>query len=355
MSGVPLGTIPPGVTWTAVRDPGGVRLVRSDGTRTDAHPGIYAVSVTEGRFAMAEGRAYRGRLDVVSTPGGLLLVNRVPLESYVAGVVGAELGPRRPEERSAVLAQAVVSRTFALKNRGRWEAQGVDAFADVRDQVYLGVASETPEGWDAVRTTAGRVLEYHGELIDAYFHSTCGRRTANVDEVFATAVARPYLRSVSDASGGGHYYCDASPHFRWREEWDGPKLRAILTRTLARLIDVGGDGLPRITDIQVSRTTPSGRVGELRVVFDHGDVRVPGPEVRTVLRPELGRELGSQSFRLEVTRQGGQVVDLVADGEGWGHGVGFCQWGAIGRARAGESPTAILAAYFPGTHVARLY
>ena len=350
-----IGSIPAGARWTAVPDPAGVRLLRADGSTSEPHAGIFAVNVTEGRFAMAEGRGYRGRLDVVRDAAGVLLINRVPVESYVASVIAVEMGPRRPDELVALDAQAIVSRTFALKNRGRWEAQGVDAFADVRDQVYPGAASETPQAWDAVRATAGTVLRYRGELIDAYFHSTCGYSTAGVEEAFKTAASRPYLRSVSDKSGGGRYYCDISPRFRWREEWDASKLRTILSRTLPAVMNVGGDGLQRITDIEVSRTTPSGRVGELRIVFPRGDVRVPGPDVRNVLRPEPDRPLGSQAFQLYVTREGGQVSRVVAAGAGWGHGVGFCQWGAVGRARAGQSYKAILAAYFPGTSVERLY
>jgi len=354
-TGQPIGSIPAGARWTAVADGAGVRLLRPDGSTSEPHAGIFAVNVTENRFAIAEGRGYRGRLDVVGGAAGLLLVNRVPVDGYLASVIAAEMGPRRPEERAALDAQAIVSRTFALRNRGRWEAQGLDAFADVRDQVYGGVASETPQAWDAVRVTAGQVLVYHGDLIDAYFHSTCGSRTAGVEEAFKTAAPRPYLRSVSDASGGGRYYCDISPRFRWREEWDASTLRAILSRTLPAVMNVGGDGLQRITDIAVSRTTPSGRVGELRIVFPRGDVRVPGPDVRNVLRPEAERALGSQAFQLFVTRDGGQVTRVVAAGAGWGHGVGFCQWGAVGRARAGQDERAILAAYFPGTTVARLY
>src|SRR5439155_1231043 len=78
--------------------------------------GISAVNVTEARFAMANGRRYRGRVNVIRDPAGLTLMNRVPVEGYLAGVIGGEMGPRRPDERQAMLAQAVVSRTFALKN-----------------------------------------------------------------------------------------------------------------------------------------------------------------------------------------------------------------------------------------------
>lgn len=355
--GSPVGAIPAGAVWTVEPDSGGLVLVRVDGSRTGRHGGISAVSVTKGKFAMADGRRYRGRLNVVRarTGRGLTLINRVPLESYLAGVVGQELGPRRPNERQALLAQAVVSRTFALRNRGRWEADGFDATADTRDQVYLGVTGESPQVWDALRATTGQVLEYHGRLIDAFFHSTCGGRTADVGEVFSSAVRAPYLRSVSDASGGGHFYCESSPRFRWREEWDGQTLRTILTRTLAGVTTLNGDSVPRIRDVEVTRTTRSGRVGELRIRFAHGDVRISERQVRSVLRPAPNRLLLSAAFRAFVTREGDVVRRLVVEGRGAGHGVGMCQWGAIGRARAGQGYVKILTTYFPGTAVARLY
>lgn len=354
-TGEPIGAIPAGATWSVVVDTPGVRLVQPDGTRSARRLGLSAVSATERRFAMADGRRYRGRVNVTRDPAGLTLVNRVPLESYLAGVIGGELGARRRDERQAMLAQAVVSRTFALKNRGRWESHGFDAWADVRDQVYTGVGGETPEVWDALRATRGEVLRYRGELVDAYYHSTCGFRTASIEEAFQTAHGLPYLRPVSDGSGGGHYYCELSPRFRWREEWDGAKLRAILSRTLPAVTNVNGSALERITDVEVTRTTASGRVGELRIAFEHGEVRVAGPDVRTVLRPEADQLLGSAAFQLSITKDGDEVTRLIATGAGWGHGVGFCQWGAVGRARAGQDYRTIVTTYFPGTNVARLY
>src|SRR6266581_8643027 len=358
-SGIAVGSVPAGVRWVVLPDSADasrLRLLRPDSTRTEPLRGIAVVNVTENRFVVANGRRYRGRINITSGRGGVAVVNRVNVESYIAGVVGPEIGARRPDETAAVLAQAVVSRSFALKNRGRWDAFGFDAYADTRDQVYLGVAVETDQVWDAVRKTAGQVLEYDGDVIDAYFHSTCGFSTAGVEEAFATTRTRRYLRPVSDDRGGGHYYCDISPRFRWREEWDGLKLRTILSRTLATVMPLSGDGLPRITDVAVTRTTRSGRVGELRVVFERGDIRIPGPDVRGVLRPDPDRMLSSAAFQLAVTRgAGGEVDRLVAVGAGSGHAVGMCQWGAIGRARAGQDYRKILSTYFPGTKIERAY
>src|SRR2546425_822529 len=99
----------------------------------------------------------------------------------------------------------------------------------------------------------------------------------------------------------------------------------------------------------------SGRVGELRIVFERGDIRIPGPDVRSVLRPETDRMLSSAAFQLTVTSTNGEVTRLVAAGAGSGHAVGMCQWGAIGRARAGQDYRAILTTYFPGTKIEKLY
>ena len=346
-NGSAVAGIPAGSVWSIVPDSGALVLIAPDGARTGRHQGISAVSVTNGHFVAAGGKRYRGRVNVVRTGTGLQLINRIGLEGYVAAVIGPEMGPRRQDELQALDAQAIVSRTFALKNRGRWEAQGFDLTDDTRDQVYGGVAAETQQAWAAVRRTAGQVVMYHGDLIDAFFHSTCGFRTADVTEAFRNGVARPYLRPVSDASGGGHYYCEISPRFRWREEWDGATLRTILARSIP--------DLQRIVNVEVSRTSPSGRVAELRIVFPHGDARIPEPDVRSVLRSASGSLLQSAAFQVFVTTDSGQVTSLVAAGAGSGHGVGFCQWGAIGRARAGQGYHEIITTYFPGTDIERLY
>lgn len=354
-TGAPLASVPAGVTWTAVTDGPALRIVRADGSRTAAVQGFSAVNVTEGRFAVVQGRPYRGRLGVFRDAQGLTVVNRVALEAYVAGVVGAEMGRRRADERAALRAQAVVSRTFAVKNRGRWESLGFDVYGDVRDQAYIGVGAESPLASDAVRATVGEVLVYHGRPIDAFFHSTCGYSTASAEEAFRTGRRLPYLRPVSDARPGGGYYCELSPRFRWREEWDATTLRTILEQTLPAVTGLPADAVEPILDVEVSSTTASGRVAELLIRFAHRDVRVGGPDVRRVLRPTPDRILGSAAFQLHVTRAQGAVSRVVAAGAGWGHGVGLCQWGAVGRARAGQDYRTILETYFPGTSIERVY
>ena len=90
-NGEPLGSIPVGTIWTVVVDTPGVRLVKPDGSKAERRLGISAVNVTEGRFAKANGRRYRGRVNVIRDPAGLTLMNRVPVEGYLAGVIGGEM------------------------------------------------------------------------------------------------------------------------------------------------------------------------------------------------------------------------------------------------------------------------
>jgi stage II sporulation protein D len=185
------------------------------------------------------------------------------------------------------------------------------------------------------------------------------RLVADGTEVFRRA-DRPYLRSVSDLADDGTAYCSLSPRFRWHEEWTGEALRATLQRTLPTLPAGGGSttvalDVSEVRDVRVAYRTPSGRVGQLAVGLPRGDVLVDEPSVRQVLRPVSGDVLRSNTFTLTVSRAGGRVTRLTADGAGAGHGVGMCQWGAVGRSRAGQDHERILAAYYPGAVLERLY
>jgi stage II sporulation protein D len=358
-SGARLAEVPAGELWRVevqgtgivARAPGGAAIAPADV--------LEIISPMPTAPVLVNGRPYRGTVVVLRDGAGVTLVDRLPMEAYLDGVVSAEMGRRSPAEQEALQAQAVVSRTFALRNMRRWEAQGFDVYASVADQVYGGVAAETPEGRAAVAATRGRILTYGGAPIDAFFYSTCGGRTADGTEVFRGA-DRPYLRSVSDLAEDGTAYCSLSPRFRWHEEWTGEALRLTLQRALAALPPSAPVTGPRtdvseVRDVRVSYRTPSGRVGRLTLGLPGGDVTVEEPSVRQVLRTVSGEPLRSASFSLAVSRDGRRVTRLSADGAGAGHGVGFCQWGAVGRSRAGQDYQRILAAYYPGAVLERLY
>lgn len=345
------------------RLPRGQQLVlQADGTGfvVSGGPGgrferLSFASLSASRYVTVDGRPYRGTLQAFVRNGAITVVNLIGVEAYLGGVVNAELGRRAPEERAAVEAQAVVSRTYALRNRGRFVAEGYDLQAGVRDQVYGGVESETQLGLEAVRATAGEVLTHDGDLIVPFFHSTCGGRTATSDEAFVGVRSLPYLRPVRDQRPDGSAWCDRSPRFRWSVEWEGGVLRAILGRTLPATLGVDAASVTGVRDVYVRRRGASGRATEVRVRVAGGEIPVPARAVRTVFETPDGRPLGSTAVEFEAAAGDDGLTRLVARGGGWGHGVGMCQWGAVGRARGGQDHRTIVNAYFPGTTLARWY
>jgi stage II sporulation protein D (peptidoglycan lytic transglycosylase) len=343
--------LPAGTTASVSSGPPGLRI-RVAGIIQSPGPTLELTAADSGGTIRVNGRDYRGRFVLSSTLTGVSASNLIDVEDYLLGVVGAELGRRTEPELAALRAQAVLSRTIALKALGRWRLRGYDLLATVADQVYSGIGFETPLSSQAVQETRGEVLLWQGELIDGFFHSTCGGRTADGPEVFAGA-ARPYLRSIRDEDPAGRAWCAISPRFRWRETWSGE----LLARILAETLPAAGAPAPlarSLRDIRVIDLTPTGRVAHL-LFSGQGSFTVTGPTARLVLRSADGSILRSANFNLQLTRSGGRIVQLVADGSGAGHGVGMCQYGALARSRAGFSYGDILLAYFPGTELSRTY
>jgi stage II sporulation protein D len=346
--------IPPGEVWRATPVGGGIALANGAGVAVSMVPQARVVPVDSVAVVRVNGRSYRGTLALLRDRTGVTVVNQLGLEAYLLGVISGEMGRREPGEREALRAQAIVSRTYAVRNLGRWRADGFDLQPTVADQVYGGVGAETADARDAVAETRGQIVGWGGQPIDAFFFSTCGGRTADGVEVFRGA-DRPYLRSIPDLDPTGTAYCSISPRFRWREEWTGDALRAVLRRSLPQVLGVASGRIGEVRDVRIAMRTASGRVGQLTIGLDDGDVQVEGPRVRQVLRTTAGDILRSNAFSLRVIRAGSRIDRLVAEGGGNGHGVGFCQWGAVGRARMGQDYQQILAAYYPGTELERLY
>ncbi len=343
-----------GESWRADAGGEGIALVSAMGTRTGGYDQLRVAATDSAAPVRVNGRSYHGTLALLRDRTGLTVVNQVGLEAYLLGVVSSEMGRRDPSEQQALRAQAVVSRTYAVRNLGRWRSQGFDLYGTVSDQVYAGIGGETPEGEQAVEATRGQILTYGGAPIDAFFFSTCGGRTAAGVEVFRGA-DRPYLRSVPDVSPDGTVYCSISPRYRWREEWTGDALRAVLRKSLPAVLGVSAARVQDVRDVRIASRSASGRVSQLTIVLAEDPVQVDGPSVRQVLRNGTGDILRSTAFTLAAEKSGRRLARLVIDGGGNGHGVGFCQWGAVGRARSGQDYERILAAYYPETELQRQY
>jgi stage II sporulation protein D len=335
------------------RASGGAILVdpagRIDGTRS--HLIIEPIDPSLG--VIIAGTKYRGAAEIVSDEKrGLTVINRLDLEAYLLGVVPAEIGPRPPEEFSAVKAQAVAARTYTIASLGSRDSLGFDVFATVEDQAYGGVEVERAEIDRAIRETAGEILTFEGQAALALYHSTCGGRTATRYEVWGEPDL-PYLRSVRDGENGSDDFCAISPRHRWQESWTAASMNGFVRAALAERLGVTPASVGRVRGIRVLSRTEHDRVDQLEIEADGGRYVVRKNDIRWVLRPTEARILRSTDF---VVRQG-RVADaeIVVEGRGFGHGIGMCQWGAIGRARDGQSYRQILAAYYQGAEIAKLY
>jgi SpoIID/LytB domain protein len=210
---------------------------------------------------------WRGDLVVIADGKTLSVVNSVPLDSYVRGVVSNEMPKDWPLE--AVKAQAVAARSYALAHK---KGGTFDVYADTRDQVYGGIATETPAGDQAVAATRQQVLWYDGKVATTYFYSSSGGMTASVADVFAGAKPVPYLVSVPDP------YDTASPWHTW-----GPVV--ITAATAGRQL-----GVPGLLALRPVPTT--GRPRYVVAIGREGDV---------VLRPaDIRRSLGLRSGWVHV-------------------------------------------------------
>jgi stage II sporulation protein D len=300
-------------------------------------------------------RRYRGRLQVLARPEGLQLINHVPLESYLASVVGSEMPASWPQQ--ALRAQAVAARTYALK--GRRPAAAFDLQATVASQVYRGLEAETPSTREAVSATRGQVLTYGSGLIDAVFHSSSGGSTESSGDLWAQQL--PYLVSVPD-------FDQDSPVRSWRQPLDPLLLLKAFPET-------GG-----ASSIEVLSTTATGRVRQARVLGPTGALVISGAS----LRSRLGLRSTWVRFELELPAAPAPVVgaaggpallppppaltlapalpvpdpglvlplpQLVAVGRGFGHGIGMSQWGALAMARRGDTYAGILSHFYRGTQL----
>jgi stage II sporulation protein D len=227
-------------------------------------------------------RPYRGQIEVAVTGQKLNAINVVGLEQYLQGVVPQEMPSAWPDE--ALKAQAVAARSYALSRR--LGGKTFDLYADVRSQVYGGVAAESARTTAGVQATKGQVLLWEGKPIDALFHSTSGGKTVAAVEVFGKPV--PYLVSVDDP------HSDLSPVNRW-----GPT--PIPETTLRKGMKLGTP----VTALKLARGA-SGRVLSADLTTAAGTSKVTG----TVLRSAAGLRSTwiTGLATLSLTRPGGPAL-----------------------------------------------
>ncbi len=283
--------------------------------------GLWAreTGVPGARPLKVNGMVVRGDVVAVLQPAGVLLVNVLPLEDYLVGVLGSEMPRSFPIE--ALKAQAVAARTYALQKKLEQYGQPFHLGSSVISQVYGGLKAEDPRTREAVEATRGLVLTFDLQPIEAYFHSSCGGRT----ESGAQALGRdlPYLKPVSCP-------CAALPSSQWSMALSNDQLKSAL----------GG----KPAGMKVEGRTATGRVTRVHYA--------PNRSLDAVtFRQRLGyTKLKSLQFQMKATSTGWMI-----HGQGFGHGAGMCQWGAKVLADKGEDFRQILSHYYPGTELQVLY
>ena len=342
-------------SWTVERDGRQLRALHARGARVPTREGPFVARPSDdGSVLTVGGKRYRGEVVITATDSGLVVVNQLPVETYLRGVVPLEIGDRALGEEAAVAAQAVAARSYTyarLEALGSASTRRWDLLATVSDQVYGGADAEKPIADLAIGMTRNLVLRYAGRIVNAVYHSTCGGSTAEAPELWQTR-GEPYLQRVSDRiPGTDRYYCDISPRFTWTRTLDARTLASGLETYLRSYASVSG-AIGAVRTVEVANRTPSGRVDTLAIVTDRGRRVVRANSLRYVLRQPGGEILNSTYVTLEpAIGADGRLSRLTINGHGYGHGVGMCQWGAIGRSRAGQDFRTILQTYYPGTTV----
>jgi stage II sporulation protein D len=259
----------------------------------------------------------------------------VELENYVRGVLAAESSVET--ELEALKAQAVVSRTFALKNLQRHKQDGYDFCSLTHCQRYVHQLAEHNKALilRASDESSGQVLrDERNQIADVYFHAACGGRTTNLEAVWG-APSPSYVQSVKDD------YCTTMSHKSWAQN--------IPTKELLRALqsDERGDVGSQLGNIIVTKRDASGRA-EFVMLEGARRKQVRGWEFALIVNRVLGWNM-LKSSRFEVTRN---PTHFVFRGSGFGHGLGLCQEGAHVMARRGLSASQILAHYLPGAKLA---
>lgn len=273
---------------------------------------------------------FRGHLEIANIDNEhLIVINEVNLESYVAGLVNAEMPHNWPIE--ALKAQAVVARTYALWQKERHLSQYYDMDANFMDQVYLGADSEDPRGWEAVNTTRGQIITYDGKPILSMYHSICGGETENSED--AIGYKYPYLRAVKCN------FCKIAPHFYWHY--------TVGFKSMAYRLIAKGYNVSEVYGFEVLKRSKTQRVMIARIITNNGYLDLNGVTLRSIIGYD---KLRSTLFWIQIKND-----EIIFNGRGFGHGVGMCQWGAYGMAKKGYNYRQIIHYYYTNVHIEKLY
>lgn len=335
-------------------------LVNVDGERTLGLSSFVLVSEKgllgiEGLTRNGKPALYHGALEFCRAKNrdGFYVVNIVEIQDYLKGVVPNEMPVRFGLE--ALKAQTIAARNYVLAPRVR-AYEEFDVVDSVASQVYFGANTEMPEATEAVEKTRGQVATYNGELILALYSSTAGGYTESYSNAFSDknefpAKPIPYMTAKPDLQAytplnseddARYFYSKMldsydmeSPYFRWKKTWTLEEFERDINKNLKNLSQTGfitpvPYTISAIKDIKVLKRGDSGKVMELEIRTAFGNYIVRKELVIRKLFVNQGKILPSANFVLDIIRapESGRIVEIIATGGGYGHGVGMSQYGA---------------------------
>jgi len=275
------------------------------------------------------GKGYRGRIEITPADKGLLVIDELPLEDYLVGLINCEISSQWPIE--AIKAQAVIARSYALYQMEARRNAPFHLESSVMDQVYDGCDIEDSRAARGVRETAGEVLMFDGKVIQAFYHSSCGGHTEAAENVWGYPL--PYLPGVECK------YCLTAGAGKWEQ--------ALSLRRIESLLKNSGYPVTGLREIKSGRKNKSGRLNDLKILSSRGSLIISAVNFRKAIGYSV-----IKSTNLDVKISGDEAL---FSGVGYGHGVGLCQWGAKQRADDGFNYREILSYYYPGTNLERIY
>lgn len=270
---------------------------------------------------------YAGKIVVVPAQYTFLLIEHADLENYLYGVLPYEMSYSWPIE--ALKAQAVAARTYTLKTLEDSKNKYFDLYSDVRSQMYKGGGKQYDSVRTAVDATKNKVLTFNDKLFYTYYHGNCGGGTDDVNTWNTTA------KSIKPLAGASCSYDTHSKNYTWKTDLDSAKVSAYIK-------NLGLTG--KLTSVKVSGKTHSGRATHLTVRTSKGERRFSCNKFRLAV--------GLKSCKIHQIKMLNKKVHF--EGHGYGHGIGMCQDGAYGMAKAGKTYEQILKNYYPGAKLTTL-
>ena len=271
--------------------------------------------------------SYSGKIFIIPSGKTFHLVEYVPLETYLYGVLPYEMSHTWPLE--ALKAQAVAARTYTLKSLENVKNQHFDLYSDVRSQMYKGGGKQYDSVKQAVDQTRGEVLTYQDKLFFTYYHANCGGGTDDVRSW------NPSLKSIKPLAGASCKTDSHSKSYKWQMNLPRSKVE-----TYAKNVGLSGT----LKSIKISRKTDTGRATNLTIRTSKGSKTVPCGKFR----------LATGIRSCKITKLSVRKKDVHFEGKGYGHGIGMCQDGANGMAKDGKNYKKILKNYYPGAELQKI-